>query len=555
MYAAVGLAAPILEHHLDFGAFLESTLVPEVQIQQPGYNILRRRIAIILGQWLRVKEGLNRLLVYQIFQHLLDKRDSLNDQVVRVTAGRQLKNVIEPFEFVAKDFMPFAQDTLNKLTELIEEVELAETKLALINTITVMVVNMKHHVCSRLNIEPQELTVKQISPFANQLFSLLSTLWAHAGEQFQMKESILFLLSELVTAMGEDSQRYHPDIIPLISNSVDIKSENTLLVNDAMDLWSAVLVYTPSPASEEIKNLAQHLFPLYDISSETLIQGLQITESYIFLMPQEFLVESPRLLTPFTSLLGNGKRETVELVNGIVELLIRSAVSLGGLEIITHLTNNLISTEFLTTLLTGLQKAYFAHQTTGPNRVPGTIDSTTEIDYFAILARIALAEPILLVTALEVVLPTETFETTISWLLTEWLSHFDSIYNLEKKKISCLGLTALLETNQTWILSRLQELMSMWTDTIVELFEGGTDCLIMWDQEASDDDDPETPDRTRRRKLNFEDPVHRLDVKVFVREKLQAAAVACGGEDAFQRTWAVNVDADVLKAFMELGVF
>ncbi len=146
IYAAIGLAAPVLEQELDFQEFLTSTLVFEVQIQKPGYNILRRRIAIILGQWLPVKEGLDRPLVYQIFQHLLDRSDQFNDQVVRVTAGRQLKNVIDPFEFTAEHFMPYAPNIFGRMMELTKEVELPETKIALLNTISVIVLKMEQHV-------------------------------------------------------------------------------------------------------------------------------------------------------------------------------------------------------------------------------------------------------------------------------------------------------------------------------------------------------------------------------------------------------------------------
>ena len=149
IYAAIGLAAPVLERHLDFdfGNFLDNILVQEVQMLQPGYNILRRRAAVLLGQWLPVREGLNRPLVYQIFKHLLDEGDRLNDQVVRVTAGRQLKNVIDPFEFAAEPFMPYASNLLSKLMALTEEVELAETKMALLNTVSVIVKRMELHVC------------------------------------------------------------------------------------------------------------------------------------------------------------------------------------------------------------------------------------------------------------------------------------------------------------------------------------------------------------------------------------------------------------------------
>lgn len=118
----------------------------EAQQQGPGYQILRRRIAIILGQWLPVKEGLDRALVYRIFEYMLSDADSLNDQVVRLTAGKQLANVIDPFEFTAGPFTPFASNLLAGIMKLIEEIELTETKIALLTTISIMVTKMEQHV-------------------------------------------------------------------------------------------------------------------------------------------------------------------------------------------------------------------------------------------------------------------------------------------------------------------------------------------------------------------------------------------------------------------------
>ena len=110
-------------------------------MQETGYHILRRRIGMVLGQWLTVKEGLDRTLVYQIFQHLLDP--SYNDRVIRVTAGRNLKNVVDPFEFNAEQFKPFAHTIITRLMGLIQEVELTETKMALLNSLSVIVVKME----------------------------------------------------------------------------------------------------------------------------------------------------------------------------------------------------------------------------------------------------------------------------------------------------------------------------------------------------------------------------------------------------------------------------
>lgn len=147
VYTAIGLAAAVVHQELDFNAFLSSTLVAEVQKQAPGYNLLRRRIAILIGQWITIKvSDENKSLVYKIFQHLLDSGDTCNDQVVRVTAGRQFKNVVDDWEFSPEQFLPYADLTMTRLMQLIREVELTETKLALVNTISILVERLEHHV-------------------------------------------------------------------------------------------------------------------------------------------------------------------------------------------------------------------------------------------------------------------------------------------------------------------------------------------------------------------------------------------------------------------------
>lgn len=139
----------MLHQQLDFDEFVSATLIPEVQIQGPGYNYLRRRIAILLGQWISVKvKDDTRPLVYQIFQHLLNQSDISNDLVVRITAGREFKNIADEWEFKAEHFLPYAPEILTRLMELVEEVSLSETKMALLNTISVIVQRLEHHVSS-----------------------------------------------------------------------------------------------------------------------------------------------------------------------------------------------------------------------------------------------------------------------------------------------------------------------------------------------------------------------------------------------------------------------
>jgi len=101
----------------------------------------------MIAQWITVKIAKEKKpVVYQIYQHLMDRGDPLNDQVVRVTAARKFKDVADEWEFNADTFLPYAPVIIDRLMALVQEVELQETKMALLNTISSIVERMEHHV-------------------------------------------------------------------------------------------------------------------------------------------------------------------------------------------------------------------------------------------------------------------------------------------------------------------------------------------------------------------------------------------------------------------------
>lgn len=389
--------------------------------------------------------------------------------------------------------------------------------------------------------------------------SLLPPLWDQAGEEYLVKQTILSILTALVTSMKEDSRRFHPLILPLIQSSIEPTSETRFyLLEDALELWSTILTQTPSPAHPQITSLADNLFPMYDVASDTLRKALEITESYILLIPAEILFSASRLITPLATILGKLKREANGIITHLIELLIRQASIIGGTETVTQLTSILIDTHFLTTILTALQDCHTSHQTTGPNRLSPSIDGIVETDYLSVLARLAIISPNLFVSAITATARNlgETFDTAIAWLLTEWFSHFDNIAHPTTKKLHCLALTALLATNEPWILSHLQSLMSIWTEVITELIDAstGADSLVYWDEEAlKGAPGTESAEDERRRKLEMQDVVRRADVKGFVRERVEGVVQGLGGREAFGR-WVEDVDREVLEGFGGLGV-
>ncbi|RAL09966.1 putative importin 11 [Aspergillus homomorphus CBS 101889] len=560
LYSAIGLSAASLEQHLDFNNFLEMTLVPEVQLQEQGYNLLRRRIAILLGQWVPVKSSeLNKNAVYQIFQHLLSRQDPLNDLVVRISAGRQLKNVLDPFEFSPTEFLPYAPSILRDLMSLVQEVELSETRMGLLDTVRMAVVKMEDH----------------IAPFSDQILSLLPPLWESSGEEHLMKQAILTLLSSLIHSLKQDSVRYHSLILPLIQNSVEPGSETLIyLLDEALDLWAAILMQTPSPASPEILSLIPALIPIMEAATDSAPQALQIVESYILLAPQEILSDRVRfqLLVSLETLLKVTTRQRLGVVPRLVELMLRGAETVDGGSENTYnvVTRSLLDSSFLPAILEGLHSAYEASQTTGPNRKQTSVYGVVETDYFSVLARLAVAHPKIFTSAVAAATNTPE-EQVLTWILTEWFLHYDNIGSSTQKKLHAMALTQLLTLNgpdsqpPTYLLNNLQSYMTMWTDIITELSEDaeGTnpddprsgDYLIYWNNaQTAASDEHEPPENERRRAWDDMDILHKVNIRDFIRERLRSVIAGCGGEQRFQEDWLLNVDREVVAAFAALGL-
>lgn len=310
-----------------------------------------------------------------------------------------------------------------------------------------------------------------------------------------------------MSALKGNSRKYHSLIVPLIDSSVKISSDTRIyLLEDAMDLWATLLQQTPPAAIADVVPLVPHLFPMLEVGSDTLRRALEITETYVYLAPFQMLASVTTFLPPFVNLLEGAKREATGLVLSIVELLVRSALEFGGNDALTALTSQLLEHNFLQIILSGLRNAHEAHQTSGPNRSKTWLDVLVETDYLSILSRIVLASPNIFVDAVKAASPKEQLDVTVKWLLSEWFRHLDNVSHPEKKKLSCLALTALLQTGQPWILEHLQELMTVWTEAVLELYDAedgkGEDCLVYKDPDALKATD-ETAEQEGQRKVRF----------------------------------------------------
>jgi len=547
-YCALGCAAAIVHEAFDFDRFLNATLVKDVQIQDSMAKLLRRRIPILLSQWIPIKiSKASRPVVYEIYRHLLKPDEVHNDEVVRITAARQFKWIADDFEFDGEDFLPFAADYFNLLVNLLHEVESDETKLAILSTIRVIVGRMG----------------PLMSQFGDAIMVVLPTLWESVGsEEYMMKQAILSIMSTLITALRADSLRYQGTIIPLLREAMNPDSPLHLhLIEESVELWKSILAQSAPPLIPELTQLVELVLPLLEYDSYIANQCLEIAKSYIVLAPNDILSDPLRrpTLMALTKTLEVNSREQNKLGADSIELVIRIAEEMGGAQGVSIVVQDLLEIGLLRTLLERLHGAWEASQATGPNRKPSRINSLKETDYFVLLARIALADPTLFATMLAGF--GGSFEQVWSWLSTQWFANFDCMAEIEKKKLSCLALTRLCELPspvQELVLARLQDYLSMWTSVVTDvLIDGavGSDSLI-WEKRESYDVDSfegETPLEKQEYRLVEKDPVHTVVTYDFVRARLEDLVRRAGGEQAFEANWAVNVDKEVLGGFQRLS--
>ncbi|KHN95994.1 Armadillo-type fold protein [Metarhizium album ARSEF 1941] len=542
VYTAMGLAAAHVVNVFDFDAVLSSTIVNDAQQQGGLHKVLRRRIAILISQWAPVKlAGASRPLVYRIFQHFLNPNDEMNDLVVRITAARQLRWIADELDFSAEAFLPYTADVLSQLVQLIQYVEVDETKLAILESVRILVTRMED----------------QVSQFGDQLMSALPGVWENCGtEEYMIKQAVIAIFAALVMSMGNTSQRYQNLMIPLISEAARPGSDiHVHLIDESLELWNAILMQSKAPPAPEVINLAELALPLIEYQSDTALQALTAIESYVLIAPSAMLEDKLRrpTLTALSGTLNSKSRELVRLGTICIEYLVRAATQIGGSTGISVIVQDMLEIGFVNQILTNLHDAWEAHQTTGPNRKISKLNTITEGDYLAILARIALAEPSMFIQMLTAL---GTLEQVWSWLSAEWFSYLSSMDHLERQKLYLLGLTRLIELPspmQELTLDKLQDYLEMWTNVIVEVQEGelgGHDTLVWGGLETSEYD---TPKMMIEQHTMAKDPVHSVPAFAFVSARLQDLVARVGGEAAFEEKWAVNVDKDVLERFRQLA--
>lgn len=544
IYTAMGASAPNISEAFDFDSFLSTTLVQDAQFSGPLAKVLRRRIAILISIWVPVKiSDSSRPLIFDIYRHLLNDKDEINDEVVRLTAARQLKDIADDFEFKGDLFATYAPDILPQIINLLQEAVVEDTKQALFETLRVCVQRMEEHVL----------------PFADPIMGALPALWDAAGEAHMIKAAIVGVLSALVNSIGAESRRYQQHMLPIVASCMNDASTHAFL-EEIVDLWRSLIVQSASPLSADMISLQPLALPLVGNEPFLAEAAFEILKAYIILAPDAVLSDDLRqrtlqaLAIPLES---HGRGRGADMLTSFrtMELMFLIASELGGTNGTSVLVQDLVSLGLLQTILQRIHEDWEHSQLTGPNAAKKeALEWSHKLAYFSILGRIGLADPSLLINAVESI--GGSFATVWPWLSEQWFASIPNMSDAERQKLSCMALTRLAELEKPYhdlVCSRLQDYFQMWTTVVLECHDGnalGEDGLF-WDSAPVGEES--TPLESGELLITTRDPVHSLRAYAFVTERLQALVHMAGGESAFRENWVVNVDSEVLVGFEKLA--
>lgn len=544
IYTAMGASAPNISEAFDFDQLLATTLVQDAQRTGPLAKVLRRRIAILISTWVPVRiSDQSRPLVFDIYRHLLNDKDENNDEVVRLTAARQLKEIADDFEFNGKLFAAYAPDILPQIIKLLQEVVVEDTRQALFETLRVCVQRMEMHVL----------------PFTDPITAALPALWEAAGEGFMIKAAIIGVLSALVNSIEAESRRYQQAMLPIVHSCLNDPASLAFL-EDVVDLWRSLITQSEAPLSAEMINLEPLALPLLENEPQVAEAAFEIIKAYIILSPDAILSDNLRrptlqaLAGPLQST-GRGRGADVLTSWRTMELIFLTASEMGGSNGVSFLVQDLHQIGLLQMMFQRIHEDWEHAQLTGPNAAnKEALDWSHKLAYFSALARITLSDPNLLVSVISSIGADIT--EVWPWLSTQWFASLDSMADIERQKLSCLALTRLAELPSPvhdLVCSKLQDYFTMWTNVVLEAHDGnalGNDGLV-W--ESSPPYEEATPLERGEVDVTSRDRVHTIHTYPFVTERLQGLVQKSGGEGPFSENWVINVDKGVLTGFEKLA--
>jgi len=303
-YTAAGHVYYELSNYLNFNEWFHGSLSIEVSNHHPNMRIIRRKIALLLGQWISEIKGDTRKLVYHALVGLLQD----NDIAVRLAACSSLCYLFQESSFSELDLFECLPTCWTMSFKLIEDVQEFDSKVQVLNFISVLL----------------EHAGDKIIPFASQLSQFFQMIWDESAGESLLQIQLLTALKTFVSSLGFQSPLSYHVLIPILQNGVNIDSPDALnLLEDSVLLWEATLLNAPSIVPQ-LLDLFPYLVGIVNRSFDHLEVTIKIIEDYAIFGGSEFLKShGASLANIIDTIIGNVNDKGLLTSLPIVDLLIQ----------------------------------------------------------------------------------------------------------------------------------------------------------------------------------------------------------------------------------------
>ncbi|KAG5887314.1 hypothetical protein JTB14_006458 [Gonioctena quinquepunctata] len=514
VYNAVGLCAFDLYDEIDFDGWFVNTLLQELKIKHNNYRVIRRRVIALIGRWTGIKLSSElRPALYECINNLLASDE---DMAVRLTAASTLRFAIDDFEFNCDQFKDYMFNAFNLLFALLKEAKECDTKMQVLNVMTLLLERMGSSIQLQLD----------------SLVQYLPHLWRESEEHNMLRCAIVSTLVQLVKALGGVKSELNPFLLPIIQLGTDTSQGAIVyLLEDSLDLWLTVLEYSPS-MTNELMGIFNNMPPLLDYSTENLRQCLLICLVHLLLAPEAVMrTNGLQVIKVCDGLMSDLKNEGVVMLMRLVETFIRASPVLG--------------TE---TVLLILPKIF--------ERIYDGEDYNMLMSMFlCILSRVLLSSHEIFTRVVSNLAHKhkETDLTTLGKILDVWLNKMRNVPQPDHRKLLGLALTNLLTTQSVPVLERFGLIMLNILEALNDITkteDNGAmiDSLVLTQGQSpshfDEDGDGyyETDHDQRKKQLILSDPVHTIVLKDYLQSQLYELRNQVGLQQFQQLLQCVDAD-------------
>ncbi|OUZ99130.1 Importin-beta [Macleaya cordata] len=500
-YGAAGHVYYELSNYLNFKDWFNGAFSLELTNNHPNMRIIRRKVALILGQWVsEIKDDTKRPVYCALIRLLQDK-----DLAVRLAACRSLNFLIEDANFSEQDFTDLLPTCWGLCFNLIDEVQEFDSKVQVLNLISVLIAH-----------------VNGIIPFANKLVEFFQKVWEESTGESLLQIQLLVALRNFVGALAYQSPICYNMLLPILQKGIDINSPDELnLLEDSVLLWEATLSNAPSMVPQ-LLGFFPYLVDIMERSFDHLQVAVSIIEGYIILGGTEFLnMHASTVAKLLDAIVGNVNDRGLLSTLPVIEILIQC-----------------FPMEAPPLISSTLQKLIVICLSGGDERDPSK--AAVKASSAAILARILVtntnylahltSEPSLFLALQQAGVSIE--ENILLCLVDIWIEKVDNVTSIQRKAFG-LALAIILALRVPQVLDKLDQILSVCTSVIL-----GDD---LNEEESSGDSmsssgsqlEGTVPSKDfRKRQIKASDPIKQLSLENSVRENLQTCA-SLHGDSSF----------------------